>query len=79
MTSTTGGVAEPMPSPALTVEQVRVNAVIVSKKCACGGHMVYGGIAFLTHPPQYPHTCNACGETAVYREIYPRLDYVESE
>lgn len=39
------------------------------------GEMKPTGMALLTAPPQYPHTCDKCGASTTFREIYPRLEY----
>jgi len=43
------------------------------------GEMLPTGSILLSHPPQYPHTCNnpTCDNRANFKERYPTVRYVE--
>ena len=40
------------------------------------GYMRPDPIVHMTNPPQYPHTCEKCGQKAVFDVRYPCITYV---
>jgi len=51
----------------------QVNTQQVDQRCpTCGqGWMRPNGVVQPTTPPQYEHSCNACGHTQIYGMRYP--------
>lgn len=46
------------------------------RQCECGrGVMRPDGLAFLTSPPKYPHSCTACGKTETLPQRHPFISY----
>lgn len=37
--------------------------------------LIATGIVHATYPAQYPHECNMCGATKIFRAEYPRMTY----
>lgn len=51
---------------------------LMCDKCEYG-EMKPTASALLSHPPQYPHVCDKCGEKVnIHGGIYPRLTYEEA-
>lgn len=53
--------------------EMRVVAYLEEMQChVCGyGKMISDGIALMSHPPKYQHTCNSCQWQDSYLKSYP--------
>ena len=55
-----------------------VKTYIVHAMCDCGGEYLPTGMALTSHPVQYPHVCDKCGDKQLFSdEMYPRTEYEE--
>ena len=55
-------------------KKVEVKTYIVRYYCdkdGCDGELVPDGICLTSSPPQYPHTCNKCGDGKTFHKSYP--------
>lgn len=57
--------------------KIRIAAYSNDRVCDCGkGMMRPTGVAIMTHPPRFPHECNAgCGRAETLDREYPYLSY----
>lgn len=55
--------------------RAQIHPIKIDMICpTCGrGYMRPTDVVYPTSPPQYPHKCNKCGYSDVYRISYPYL------
>lgn len=61
-------------------KRVPINYFLVSAYCGneyCHGNLIFGGMALMSDPPQYPHRCEYCGKTQNLNDVYPRTEHEE--
>lgn len=57
--------------------RIPMRAVRVERRCStCGkGRLRPTGVELASNPPQYPHSCPACGASENLASRYPKIDY----
>lgn len=74
-------IPEDQPEPEKEFEDVQVELYLRKKICPqCNSdYMIRSsdGMALMSNPPRYGHTCGTCGFVDTYVKVYPELIYKE--